>query len=47
MDSYKRAIDFLAGCKYVCEDSYQLVAHLFGTPIAVVRFDVQQARGKR
>lgn len=47
MGTYQQAIAYLAGCKYVCAESVELVAMLFGTPIAVVKFDIQEARGKK
>jgi hypothetical protein len=47
MESYRQAIEFLANRKYVCPENAELVAELFGTPIDVVKFDIQKARGSK
>lgn len=47
MQTYKQAIAYLAGCKYVCPESVKLVARLFDKPPAEVRADMEKARGSK
>lgn len=43
-DRYWDAIKFLQGCKYVCTESKDLIAHLFGVPRATVEYDLKYGR---
>lgn len=47
MQTYQQAIAYLAGCKYVCPESVKLIARLYDKPGAMVRRDIEEARGKK
>jgi hypothetical protein len=43
-DQYDQAIRYLAGCDFVPRESIELVANLWGTPIAVVEADLAKEK---
>lgn len=43
-EHYWQAIEFLKTCPYVCEEIYGLMYRLWGTPRAVVEFDIKYGR---
>lgn len=43
-ERYWDAVEFLRGCKYVCQESYGLMASIFGVPRATVEYDIKFGR---